>query len=344
MSEKNVTFYVNGPARLLMSSVIADEHFSGYRKYLILLNQFGYEYGTLLKHVRDRFEDVFSLKLPDRKYTHWGQWRDVYLRDFPDLRAFVRPDSRLVLFGIRSPVQKFLINLTKAAGNSVDVYAESVSVDRYFVERKSDGLIRGGIRKAFPRAFEFQHDYDRFFVLDPEMYRASPHFAKLRSIKGIYESNSFNKYARMLTSDIDLSDACKFDLVFLGQPLSNFDNFMSQAEEISILKSILGDRPVLILPHPNENFKRSNKYDCLPNARTLRAGIPSELILLSMMPKKTITYSSTCALNYAMMNPLSSNQFYPVFLDHYKMLVRYEAALPNIDVSDRFAVRESPYV
>lgn len=343
MPQGDVVFYVNGPARLLMACVIGDEVYPEARKTLVLLRQFGYHYDALLPHVRDRFEKVVALEQKARRYSHLDQLLGTYLRRYPTLDGLIGPQTTLVLFGLRSPAQKHLIRRARRLGARVEVYAEGVAVERYFRDHAGEGLARRAVRRLLPRAFDHQHDYDVFFMLNPDVYAHSPHRPKLAPMFDLYGSPSFRRYAAILTRDLDLSEAEGHDTVFLGQPLSNFDGFMGREEEEELLRRIVGDRRVLVLPHPNERLGDGlGKYAVLPNAQVLSAGVPSELLLLGLRPATTITYSSNAAINYAIMNRDSTNHFYPIFRSRYDMLVRHRASLPNIVVSDEHVTRLAP--
>ena len=127
----DVVFYVNGPARLLMSCVIAEERFPGARVHLVLLDQFGYDYERLLPHVRGNFASVRRLRVRARSYSHLDQALNAYLNRYPELRGLFDTAGTLVLFGLRSPVQKYLIRQAKRRGMTVEIFAESIATDRY---------------------------------------------------------------------------------------------------------------------------------------------------------------------------------------------------------------------
>ena len=120
MRDRDVVFHVNGPARLLMACVIGDEVYPDARKTIILLRQFGYHYDALLPHVRDRFDEVVALHQRARRYSHLDQIRGTYLDRHRSLDGAIRPGGTLVLFGLRSPVQKHLIRRAKFLGIGID--------------------------------------------------------------------------------------------------------------------------------------------------------------------------------------------------------------------------------
>ena len=91
-----------------------------------------------------------------------------------------------------------------------------------------------------------------------------------------------------------------FDTWFFGQPLSNFDGLVSEEKEISMLRQILADQKVLVLPHPNEILGKKNKYSSLVNVEVLKSKVPNDLLLGKIKPTKTITYGSTISLTYAL--------------------------------------------
>ena len=344
MSEE-IVFFANGPARLLMSSVIADELFPDNRKQLILLRQFGYRYDELLPHVHGMFDQVHELHIQSAKYSHLDQLLNSYFNPFPHLRRIFHPGQRLILFGLRSPAQKFMIRMNKRLGNRIDVYAESVSVDRYFAARHKRPAWQAAGARLLSRAFDFQHDYDRFYVLDPSLYDESPHREKIAKMFNLFGSPSFRRYAALLTAHLDLSGLEGYDEVFLGQPLSNFASFLEPREEEEMLREIIADRKVLVLPHPNERLDAGrDKYRVLPNAQVFRGGVPSELVLLKLLPRRASTYYSTAGVNYAMMNPESRNSFYPIHRSMYEMLCRFRQSLPNMSVTDRYLVGDDPYL
>ncbi len=335
---ESVTFYVNGPARLLMSCIIAEEYFPVARKTLILLDQFGYNYDRLLPHVEDRFERVVRFEGREKRYTHLGQFAGTYLRRYAELKGLFEPGGHAVLFGLRSPVQKFIIRENRRLGNGVDIYAESIAVDRYFdAGFEADGPGRQLARKLFARAFDYQHDYDRFFLHVPALYPDAPQAPKFRPMPRLYRTESAARYADILLRDVDLDGLDAYETVFLGQPLSNFDGTIAPAAEEAILKRILGDGPVLILPHPNERIGAGgNKYAALPGARIVPPGAPNDLICQRLRPKRTITYASTIGVEYALSNPDSENLFYPVLPSSHRALARYAAHIPNLTLSDAF--------
>ncbi|HEV2854319.1 MAG TPA: hypothetical protein VHC97_16115 [Thermoanaerobaculia bacterium] len=330
----DVFFYANGLPRLLMSCVIGDEIYPGARKHLILLHQYGYHYDGLLPRVEKSFSRVYHLRVRARRYSHFDQLLNSYLNPYPGLRRFFRPGSEVVLFGIRSPVQKFIVRHNKRLGNTVRVYAESLAVDRFLEPRRDGAWWRRIARRCLARAFDVQHEYDVFYVVHKELYRHSPWYDRLETMFPLYASPSFAKHAALLTRDLDLSGLAGYGTVFFGQPLSNFDGLLAREDEEGLLRSILGDREVLILPHPNEVLEKDNKYGAVPNGRLFRAGIPNDLLLLALRPKVTMTYSSTIGVNYAVMNPESTNHFFPLDRSRYELLCRYRQFIPNLVVSD----------
>jgi hypothetical protein len=154
----------------------------------------------------------------------------------------------------------------------------------------------------------------------------------------LYGSASFRKYVGMLTSDMDLKEIAGFDAVFFGQPLSS-EGVVTRAEEEAMLREIIGERRVLILPHPNESLQAENKYSVVRNGRVFHAKVPNDLLLLALRPRVTMTFASTIGISYAMMNPESTNSFFPTHRSLYDMLCRYQRTLKNIVVSNQF-VRE----
>lgn len=344
MSDQHVVFYVNGPARLLMACVIGDEVFPDARKSLILLHQYGYRYDALLPHVRDGFDQIFEVHERVRRYSHADQFQNTYFNCYRVLDDALRPGSTLVQFGLRSPVQKHLIRRAKSLNARVEIYAEGVAIERYFQPHDTDGVVRGALRRLMPRAFDYQHDYDVFYMLNPDLYAASPHHDKLATMFDLYGSDSFRRYAALLTRGVDLSEAQGYDTVLLGQPLSPLegrDN--AAAEEERLLAEIVGDRRILVLPHPVERTQGGlGKYRVLPGAKVFSTGVPSEFLLLGLRPAVTITYASNAAINYAMMNKTSVNYFYPVFRSHYDMLLKHQRSLSNIVVSGDYALHDYP--
>jgi hypothetical protein len=345
MSEsENVYFYVNGVARLLMSCVIAQEVYPKHRKYLVLLHQYGYTYDSLLPHVRDQFAGIYDLRGGAARYSHADQFLNTYFNRYSGLREFFQPRSDVIVFGIRSPQQKFVVRHNKAIGNVVKVYAESLATDRYFSPRKGESKLRWAARKVFSRAFDYQHDYDAFYVVNREMYRESPWYPKIQTMLNLYDTPTFALYAKLLTEHVDLSAVSDYDTVFFGQPLSNFDGTVDRTSEEAMLQKIVGDRRVLVLPHPNEQLDGGNKYDVLPNARIFRNnGAPNDLLLMRLRPKYTITYSSTIGLNYATMNTQSTNYFYPLHRSRVDLLQRYKRFIPNIEVNTDLVIGDDPY-
>jgi len=341
---EEIVFFVNGPARLLMSCVIANELYPDRTKHLILLEQYGYRYDALLPHTRRMFDRVYAFGVRAHRYSHMDQLLNTYLNPYSRVRRMLVPGQRLILFGLRSPAQKFMIRHSKRLGNPVEVYAESVSVNRYFAPRAPESTWRDLAGRVFTRAFEYQHDYDCFHVLDPNLYADSPNAGKLVRMFNLYGSPSFARYASLLTADLDLSAIATYDEVFLGQPLSDNATFLKPAEEEAMLREIIGDRRVLVLPHPGERLSPGNdKYRVVPNARVFRGGVPSELVLLKLRPTMTHTYYSTAGVNYAMMNAGSVNHFYPIHRSMHAMLRGFARSLPNMRVTDRYVVGDDPY-
>jgi len=341
---EDVYFYVNGPARLLLACVIAEELYPSNRKHLILLQQYGYDYDALLPHVQERFTQVVHHRVTARKYTSLDQWLHVYWDPHLGLRHLFRPGSRVILFGIRSPTQKWIVRHNRRMGNVIDVYAEGLSVDRYFSPSAAATGWRGFVGGIFPRAFRYQHDYDTFFVVEPGLYRNSPHAHKLARMVDLYGSRSFRAFAELMTRHVQIDGLDQYDTVFLGQPLSNFETFLTPEEEERILREVIGDQRVLILPHPNERLNPGqDKYRGLPHARVFRAKANSELLLARLRPARTITYYSTAGINYALMNPVSRNQFYPVHRSVYDLLTRFQEFVPNIEVHGKYLVGDHPY-
>ena len=342
--KEDVYFYVNGPARLLQASVIAEELYPAHRKHLILLHQFGYSYDALLPHVQHLFSRTFDVRIGLDKYSAIDQVLRTYVYRDRALMDFFQPGSHVILFGIRSPTQKLIIRHNKRIGNTVDIYAESLSVNRYFVEPPPAPWWRTLIRHALSRAFLYQHDYDTFFVIEPSLYDGSPNRHKLRAMFDLYGSPSFERYAGLLTQGVDTGGLDDYEMVFVGQPLSNGEKYLEPAEEEHLLGEIVGDRRALIFPHPREKLSPGqDKYRALRHSRVLRSGVPSELLLLRLRPAVTATYYSTAALNYAMMNRRSMNFFYPIHRSVFQMLTEFRRALPNIVVSDAYLIGEDPY-
>lgn len=153
----------------------------------------------------------------------------------------------------------------------------------------------------------------------------------------LFQTRAAAKYADVLLQGIDLSALEEYDTVFFGQPLSNHERFMSPEQEEEILRQILGDRKVLVMPHPNERLDVRNKYDVLPNAYVVPLGMPNFLICQRLELRHTITYSSTIGIDYALSRPDSENLFYPVMTSALNVLKRYVRHVPNIEVRDRFA-------
>ena len=332
MSER-VVFYVNGLPRLLTSLVLAREHYGECEKHVILLRQYGYRYEPLLDEAREVFDGVHDLHMGLKRYSHSDQFLSTYLRPFFPLRRQIRPGTDLVLFGLRSPAQKFLVRRTRAFGGRVHVYAESLATDRYFVRESDTQTWRRIARRFMHRAFEYQHDYEHFFLPCKEIYSDSPHFSKLAEYPAISNSPAFARYVAQLTEGFGLEGLPPFECVFLGQPLSGMDKVLTVPEEQDLLRSILGDRPVLVLPHPNER-PDEDKYACLPRAHVLRASLPSELIMHALKPRETHTYSSTAGLAHALAQPDSINHFHPVSTARYALLKRYGTHVSNVVLHD----------
>ena len=135
-----------------------------------------------------------------------------------------------------------------------------------------------------------------------------------------------------------------YDAVLLGQPLGPLGSPEEiRAKEQQMLLKIVGDRRVLVLPHPVELANGElDKYCVLPNAKLFSTGVPSELLMLRLKPATTFTYASNAAINYAMMNPRSKNYFYPVYRSRLSMLRTLQKSLPNVIVSDEYAEHDYP--
>ena len=335
---KSASFYVNGPARLLMAAIIAEEYYPDEPKTLILLDQFGYDYNGLLPHVESLFDRIVFIKGYERRYSHLAQFVGTYGRRYTELSNVFGSDEHAVLFGLRSPIQKHIIQKNRELGNTIDIFAESIAVDRYFDNGfDTETLPRKMARRLMARAFDYQHDYDRFFMHVPELYSDSPHAPKFRKMPQLFQTPAAAKYAEILLHGIDLSALEGYDTVFFGQPLSNHERFMSPAQEEEILRQIVGDRKVLVMPHPNERLEPRNKYDVLPNAYVVPAGMPNFLICQRLELRHTITYSSTIGIDYALSRPNSENLFYPVMTNALNVLKQYARHVPNIKVKDSFA-------
>lgn len=332
----NVYFYVNGLARLVMACAIADQHYADCRKHLILLYQHRYNYDSVLPQVRHLFASVLELHISNRTYSHRYQLFNTYLNPYFPLRRLFKPNSEVVLFDISSPVQKFIVRRNKRLGNRVVVYAESLAVDRCFVSPGKHELWRRLARRIFTRAFAYQHDYDVFYVHNTAVYQDAPSAKKLRPIADLYLSPSFARYAEILTAHLPLESLKEFDLVFFGQPLSNYHHFLSREEEERMLHEIIGEKRALILPHPNERLDIDNKYSSLKNAQVLRSAISNELLLLRLRPRITMTFGSTIALNHAITMPESMNYFFPVMRSHLGVLQKYVHHMSNIHIDNRF--------
>lgn len=344
MTDQHVVFFANGPARLLMSCVIGDERYADTPKSLILLDQFGYKYDNLLPHVRANFERILFVRQRAARYSHFDQFWNTYFNRYPELEAALRPGGTLVQFGLRSPIQKHLLRRAKNMGSRVEIYAEGVAIDRYFQPSQGDGLARAALRRTFRRAFDHQHDYDVFYMLNPDLFADSPHRAKLARMFDLYGSDSFRRYSAHMTKDIDMSEIRDYDTVLLGQPLAPLGEpeEVRQQEERMLLE-IVGDRRVLVLPHPVEREHGGlEKYRVLPNAKVFAAGVPSELLILGLRPSTTFTYASNAAINYAMMNPSSENFFFPLYRSRLSMLRALQKSLPNIVISEDYATNDYP--
>lgn len=333
----SVYFYVNGIPRLVMACAIADEFYADRPKRLILLQQHGYNYDAILPMIRDRFEDIVHLHLPTVKYSDWNHVKQVYFNRYPVLENYFKPGGEVVLFGIGSPLQKHIMRVNRRLGNRIQVFAESLAVDRYFVPSKRNKFHHKLGRVLLPRAFEYQHDYDAFHVHVPQIYASTPYAPKLKPISPLYRSQAFSRYAAQLTAGVSVDGLTDYDTVLFGQPLSNFDNIISREKEEGMLREMLGEQRVLVLPHPNEILGPDNKYNCLKNGRVFRSGVPSELLLLKLRPARTYTYFSTAGVNYAVSNPASQNYFFPIDAARLKMLQRYAPHLPNMHIDPRFS-------
>lgn len=332
----NVFFYVNGLARLVMACAIADEYYAGHRKHLILLHQHGYDYDAILPQVRHLFASVLEFHVANARYSHRYQFLNTYFKPYRSLSEYFTPQSDVVLFDISSPVQKFVVRHNKQLGNRILVFAESLAVDRCFSLPAKHEYLRRLACHLFPRAFAYQHDYDVFYVHVPTMCQDIPYATKLKPIAGLYQSESFSRYASLFTAHLPLDELRTYERVFFGQALSNFHSFFSRAEEEEMLQKIIGEERTLILPHPNERLGVDNKYSNLKNARLLRSGIPNELLLMRLRPKVTATYHSTIGINYAIMAPDSVNHFYPINNPQLAQLKQYARHLDNIRIDSRF--------
>jgi hypothetical protein len=342
---RDAYFFANGPARLLMSAVIANELYPEHRRHLILLHQYGYRYDALLPALRPEFDRVYHLTIRARHYSPLDQFVNCYCNPYPRLRRFFTRNADVVLFGIRSPVQKFIVRHNRRLGNRIEVFAESLAVDRYFAPAPPRARVREAIIQLFPRAFAFQHDYDRFHVPVPELYQHAPMSAKLHRMFNLYGSPSYRRYAERFTAGIDLEPLRDFTTIFLGQPLSNFEQLLAPAEEERMLAAILGDRRVLVLPHPNERLEPGrDKYRVLPRAVVFRSPVPSEMLLQVLRPATTVTYYSTAGVNYAMANDASTNYFYPIHRSHWRLLSALQSSISNLVVSDEHVIGEDPHV
>jgi len=333
----NVYFYVNGIPRLVMACVIAAEAYPDARKHLILLHQHDYRYDEILPAISGEFESIFPLHVPTRKYSHWRQFIDVYLGPHTELQDAFEPGSDVVLFDISSPLQKFIVRHNRSLGNRVTIYAESLVVDRCFLEPDASEWGRRIARAVFPRAYAYQHDYEVFYVLNPSIYATSPHATKLKSLAPLYRAASFSRYARLLTAHMPLDDLEGYELVFFGQPLSDRDKLVTRRKEQQMLADIFAGRRTLVLPHPREILGDGDKYSALRNATVFRSGLPNELLLLRLRPKSTATFASTIGIAYAATNPDSANEFYPPDERRLRMVRGNAAALANVRIDARFA-------
>lgn len=330
----HVVFYANGPARLMRSCIIADAFYPNAERTLILLRQFGYDYDAILPRVRDEFSEIIELRQAARRYSHVDQFIGTYLSRFPQLRPAFRPDAHAVVFGFRSPVQKRIVREMKALGATVDIYAESIMMDRYLFPRKEHAAKRA-LRRLLADAFDYQHDYDRFFVRTPEIYAGSPWRDKLVEMPPLLALPSAARYADLLLDGLDLDELRRYDRVYFGQPISELFDDYSQADEEAMLRRMLGDEPVLVLPHPQERLGGENKYAALPGARVLPAGLPNDLICIRLKPTTTLTFASTIAIDYALANPGSVNLFHPLDRASRALLERFAPHVPNMRIADR---------
>jgi hypothetical protein len=334
--EGEVFFYVNGSPRLLLAALAAGEVYEGRPCSLILLEQYGYDYSVLLPYVEARFDRVLRLPVSTQRYSHFDQfWRTYFARN-SSLRDFFHPNSEVVLFGLRSPIEKFIVRHNKALGNHVSVYAGSLDIERYFSGHAGDSLLRSGLRRLAAQAFDYQHDYDEFFVLDPELYRGSAAEGRLRHLPDLYRSSTMQRLGNRIVADLGLDEVGTVNEVFFGQPLSNGSGVLSSQAEESLLTEILGDRPVLVLPHPNEVLVGDGKYAVLPKARVLRSGLPNELLLAALQPRRASTYSSTIAITYALMNREAEVHCYPVTTAQLSLLDRYRKSLPHVVMHEEY--------
>lgn len=332
---ETILFYVNGPARLLMAAIIKDEFYPEAQATLVLLDQYKYKYDQLLPFVEKQFDQIVVLKIPVPKNTIFTDFSFTYLQRHRNLQNLVDQSDRTILFDLRSPVQKTLARYSVAAGHPVDVYAESIAVSRTLDQPLRDRIDIGLYRRLFPKAYGIPHVYDRFFVHVPEAFSGSPWASKIERMTPLLTLPAGQKYVDLILRDVDLSLYQGFDTVFFGQPLSNFDGMMSQAEEEALLLKILGDRRVLILPHPGEQLGENNKYRVL-NALVMPQGLPNTLIIEKLRPKTTLTYSSTIGLEYAVIHPETSSQFYPVTAPSLALLHRYQPHVPGMKVHSDF--------
>lgn len=329
-------FYINGPARLLMAAIIRKEFFPDQKATAVLLDQFNYTYDALLNDVGNLFDEVHHLTVPVKKNTVVS---DIYLTYFwrnRYLRQLARSADTLVLFDIRSPIQKKLARYGKSVGKSVEIFAESIAVTRTLDPRPSESLPRRAFRQGFKDAMKIPHVYDRFFVHVPSIFENSEHRGKIRQLPPLLRLPAGQKVVEKLLSETNLEPFADFDTVFFGQPLSNGDSLISHEEEQRILVDIIGDQRALIMPHPNEVLHKKNKYDILPNAQLLPPGCPNALVLEKIRPRKTITYSSTLAIEYAILHPDTHSDFYPVTEQSLNLLERYEPHFSKMNVHTNF--------
>jgi len=335
-STGHVLFFINGPARLLMATILRDEFFPNQRATAVLLDQFNYSYDAQSSDVASAFDDVIYLTVPVKRNTVMSDLYLTYLWRNRYLRQLARSADTLVLFDIRSPIQKKLARYSKAAGNAVDIFAESIAVTRTLDPRQSESVPRRVFRQCFKAALKTPHIYDRFFVHIPGVFEGSEHSDKLLKLPPLLQLPTGRDCVERLLDGIDLGPYTGFDTVFFGQPLSNGDGLISRKEEEKLLLEMIGDQHVLVMPHPNEVLGNDNKYNVLPNAKLLPLGHPNILVLEKIRPQKTITYSSTLAIEYAILHPETRSDFYPVTERMLKMLGRYEPHFSKMNVHRTF--------
>lgn len=336
-SSNQVVFYVNGPPRLLLAALIAAELYPAHSCSVILLKQFGYDYSALLPYVADHFDEIHQLSITTRRYSHLDQFLKTYFARYNRLRGWVPEQAEMVLFGLRSPVEKFLIRHSRSLGNRVSVYAGSLDIERYFEGWAGDSWLRGVMRRCFARAFDYQHDYDDFFVLEPELYRASPLFGRLSKLPDLYSSPTLRRIGDRAQLDLGLNELIGAPLVFFGQPVSGSDSLLTQKQEESLLQRIFAGRTAVVLPHPNELPPASgeaDKYSGLVGARVIRSGLPNELLLRCFRPQQAATYFSTIGVTFALRNPQVPVHFYPLRIKQLRSLERYRLLLPNMVLHD----------